>query len=97
MFRVLTYLLIVVMVLLVNGCQTNNIDWQERLADSVDPINSLQAQAISTVYTRAYWQQQKHAKTEIWKYAFHFCETHPEYPNCLTVSAVLTNSKPAAN
>jgi len=72
------------------ACQAN-IDWQERLSNSVDPVNSLQADAISSSYTIAYWKTQKKNKSEAWRYALVFCDGHPEYPNCLTVEAVIKN------
>lgn len=76
--------------LILTGClQEKEIDWQERLANSVDPVNSLQADAISSTYTREYWAQQKRSKSEPWRYAVAFCVTHDEYPNCNTIIALM--------
>jgi len=72
------------------ACQVN-IDWQEKLANSVDPVNSLQSDAISKTYTYEYWQVQKKNKSEAWKYARLFCNGHPEYPNCLTIEKINSN------
>lgn len=76
-------------IFLLTGCSLREPDWQEKLADSVDPINALQADAVSTKWTEGFWREQKDKKTRIWKHAIAFCMYHTEYPNCIVVVRVL--------